>query len=306
MKQWIAIAMVLLATTAGQAAELKPEFRRVQLKENTMLNLSVMPDAGTQLVFPFELDNPDLEPSLKIRLTNPDGFSVPTDPKAIETLLKGQNTITIEGKANPGDPGAKYLGNLFITIGGYNLSIALRTTYDTTEHVSNIVFDISDEDRTHMIESAVERKTKRLDRRHEEKMAALDQRAKELSLNHVAIMAMETPSTTNFKADGRVPIDDYSITVFADKMTQFGEKYHILLFDLENRSSVDFTVQDLQLVAVNGDREKTIEGSFECDPRLNADTTLSCSFSTLERLMADANRLRLDVVTDRGEGSFQW
>jgi hypothetical protein len=306
MKKWIIATIAALAATTAQAVELKPEFRRVQLEENTMLNLSVMPDAGTQLVFPFELDNPDLKPSLKIRLTNPDGFSVPTDPKDIETLLQGQNTITIEGKANPNDPGAKYLGNLFITIGGYNISIALKTTYDTTQHVSNIIFDIKDETREHMIESAVARKTERLDKQYEEKMAALDEKAARLSLNHVAIMAMETPSTTNFKSDGRVPIDDYSITVFADKVTQFGQKYHILLFDLENRTSVDFTVQDLELVAIDGDRERTIEGSFECDPRLNADTTLKCSFATLEETMDDANRLQLKIVTDRGEGSFKW
>src|SRR5690606_3901227 len=114
MRRILSAVLLIFTTTATHGVELRPEFRGVDLKENTMLNLEVMPDAGTQLVFPFELDNPDLLPTLKIRLTNPNGFSVPTEPSQVEALLKGQNTITIEGKANPNDPGAVYLGNLFI------------------------------------------------------------------------------------------------------------------------------------------------------------------------------------------------
>lgn len=306
MRRILSAALLMICTTTANGVELRPEFRSVDLKENTMLNLEVMPDAGTQLVFPFELDNPDLLPTLKIRLTNPNGFSVPTEPSQVEALLKGQNTITIEGKANPNDPGAVYLGNLFITIGGYNISIALKTTYDTTRHVSNIIFNIDDETREHMIEAAVKRKTERLDKEYKEKMAAVDERAKEMSLTHVAIMAKRTPEATNYKADGRINFDDYSVTVFANKLMKWDEKYYVLLFDLENRSSVDFTVQQLELIAVNGQSERTVQGAFDCDSRVNADATVQCSFATLSEGMKNAKRLKLRMVTDRGQGEFQW
>jgi len=306
MKHLLLAASLVIFAITSHAAELNPEFRQVDLKENTMLKLEVMPDAGTQLVFPFELDNPDLTPSLKILLTNPNGFSVPTEESEIKTMLVGQNTITIEGKANPNDPRARYLGNLFITIGGYNLSIALKTTYDTTRHVSNIVFNIDDETREHMIEQAVKRKTKNLDRRYDEKVAELDEQAKQMSLSHVAIMAMEDPDTTRFKSDGRVKLGDNSITVFADRMVSWGQQYYVLLFELENKTNLDFTIQSLKLVSLDGENERTIEGSFKCDPRLNADTNLKCTFASLSEQLRTAKRLQLRITTDRGEGVFQW
>src|SRR5690606_37676766 len=151
--------------------ELTPTFKEVELKEFTSLQLQILPDAGTQLIFPFLLDNPDLLPSLKVQLTNANGFLVPTEQKDIEVLLKGQNTLSIMGKANPEAPGAIYLGNLFISIGGYNLSIGLRTTFDITEHVSNIIFRVDEQAREHMVESAVKRKTKTLDEEYKEKFA---------------------------------------------------------------------------------------------------------------------------------------
>lgn len=306
MKHLLLAASLVIFSISSHAVELNPEFRQVDLMENTMLKLEVMPDAGTQLVFPFELDNPDLTPSLKIRLTNPNGFSVPTEESEIKTMLVGQNTITIEGKANPNDPRARYLGNLFITIGGYNLSIALKTTYDTTRHVSNIVFNIDDETREHMIEQAVKRKTKNLDRRYDEKVAELDEQAKQMSLSHVAIMAMEDPDTTRFKSDGRVKLGDNSITVFADRMVSWGQQYYVLLFELENKTNLDFTIQSLKLVSLDGENERTIEGSFKCDPRLNADTNLKCTFASLSEQLRTAKRLQLRITTDRGEGVFQW
>lgn len=306
MKNPLLVLMAMFLSSTLAAAELRPEFRNVDLKENTMLNLEIMPDAGTQLIFPFALDNPDLTPTLKIRLTNPNGFTVPTDAAQVEALLKGQNTITIEGKANPNEPGAVYLGNLFITIGGYNISIALKSTYDTTKHVSNIIFNIDDATREHMIEAAVKRKTERLDHEYKEKVAALDEKAKEMSLSHVAIMAKRTPAATKYKADGRVNIDDFTVTVFADKLMQWDEKYYVLLFDLENRTSVDFTVQKLELVSVDGKAERTVNGSFDCDSRLNADATVQCSFASLSEAMKDAKRLKLRIDTDRGQGEFQW
>lgn len=298
--------IVLIISSWVHSATLTPQFKRVDLKENTTLSLSILPDAGTQLIFPFELDNPDLRPNLKIRLTNANGFTVPNSTEEIKVLLKGQNTITIEGKANQDAPDSIYLGNLFITIGGYNLSIGLKTTFLTTEHVSNIIFDIDGSTREHMIESAVRRKTETLDKLYREKMAKLDSAAKEMSLSHVSIMAKKTPTKENYKDEGRIKIDNKSITIFADKLVQYGNEYFILMFDIENKTSSDFTINSLNIYSKDGENEGIIKGAFACNPRLNADTTLNCTFSSLSSRLKDAKRLKLQVSTDRGSGEFIW
>lgn len=299
-------SIVLIISSWVNSATLTPEFKRVDLKENTTLSLSILPDAGTQLIFPFELDNPDLRPNLKIRLTNANGFTVPNSTEEIKVLLKGQNTITIEGKANQDAPDSIYLGNLFITIGGYNLSIGLKTTFLTTEHVSNIIFDVDGSTREHMIESAVRRKTETLDKLYREKMAKLDSAAKEMSLSHVSIMAKKTPTKENYKDEGRIKIDNKSITIFADKLVQYGNEYFILMFDIENKTSSDFTINSLNIFSKDGENEGIIKGAFACNPRLNADTTLNCTFSSLSSRLKDAKRLKLQISTDRGSGEFIW
>ena len=299
-------SIMLIISSWAHSATLTPQFKRVELKENTILSLSILPDAGTQLIFPFELDNPDLRPNLKIRLTNGNGFTVPSSTEEIKVLLKGQNTITIEGKANQNAPDSIYLGNLFITIGGYNLSIGLKTTFLTTEHVSNIIFDVDGSTREHMIESAVRRKTETLDKLYREKMAKLDSTAKEMSLSHVSIMAKKTPTKDNYKDEGRIKIDNKSITIFADKLVQYGNEYFILIFDIENKTSSDFTINSLNIFSKDGGNEAIIKGAFACNPRLNANTTLNCSFSSLSSRLRDAKRLKLQVSTDRGSGEFIW
>lgn len=305
MKKLLLLTM-FLAANAFAGPKITPQFKHVELKEFTSMQLSILPDAGTQLIFPFELDNPDLTPTLKIRLTNKNGFDVPTDGESIKALLKGQNTISILGVPNANNPGAEYVSNLFINIGGYNLSIALKTTYDTTEHVSNIIFNVDDKTREHMIESAVKRKTKELEKEHKEKLAKIDQEAKKQSLKHIAVMARQSPSSTNYKESENIIIDKNRIQLFADKLTEFGE-YKVLLFEVANKSSGDFTIENLSLIAKKeGDIEEKINGSFNCESRLNADSTNYCSFSTLSHTIKEALRLELKISTDRGQGAMSW
>lgn len=289
------------------SAELRPDFKPIELKEFTTLQLDMLPDAGTQLIFPFQLDNPDLTPSLKIRLTNKNGFNVPASQDEMKNLLHGQNTLTILGVANPEHVDALYVSNLFITIGGFNLSIALKTTNDTTKHVSNIIFNIPDSTRNHMIESAVKRKMKKLDDDYNEKVATLNILAKQQSLSHISVMAKEKQRNTSYKEDGDLDFDNNRVTIYAEKLIQYGDDYKILLFELNNNSSSDLTIQNIALFSKrNKENEKLIPGSFSCDSRLNSDETIECSFATLSDEITKALRLRLNINTDRGEDSFTW
>lgn len=296
----------LLSFNLMAAPTLKPTFKKVKLTEFTELQLEILPDAGTQLIFPFVLDNPDLTPELKVRLTNSDGFQVEDEGSEMLELLKGQNTISIIGKFSD-DPGAIHLGNLFITIGGYNLSIALKTTYDTTRHVSNVIFDIDDSTRTHLIDAAIKRRTDELEKVYKERMAALDQQAQADALSHVAIMATAHPDTTNYKEDGDIELDKERVVVYADKLVNYDNKYFVLLFELDNKSRGDITLDAVDLYSLGSDgKDQHIAGSFNCQKRLNADSNSKCSFATQSKEVGSAPKLRLDLKTSRGQGSFVW
>ena len=97
----------------------QPKDARVTLTEFTRLSLDVVPDLGTQLVFPFVLDG-TLEPALEINNTNQVGFEAAHTP--------GQNTILVTVKTpQGGGPVPDYRGLLFVTVGGYHLTLELRT-----------------------------------------------------------------------------------------------------------------------------------------------------------------------------------
>lgn len=308
MKKLLTIFMLSLFTLQSYAStpRIVPTFKNVKLQEFTSMQLSVFPDAGTQLIFPFALDNPDFKPKFKIRLTNDNGFYVPTAADELKSLIVGQNTITILGLVNPAQTNAKYVSNLFINIGGYNLSIVLKTTLNPSEHVSNIVFDIDGKTRDHMIESAVKRRTQELEKLYKQKFDAIEETAKSKSLKHIAQMAKREKQILSFKEPRDIIIEDKRIELYADKLVAYGE-FKILLFELKNSSTSDFTIESLNLVAKKESGiEETLQGAFDCNNRLNSDKTIKCTFSTLSSNIDNALRLQLKIMTDRGEGSAVW
>lgn len=296
-----------LVCQAGLPTQIKPTYKEVDLSEFTSLSLDIMPDAGTQLIFPFTLDSPDLIPPLKYQLTNQDGFYFVKDSKDLQVQVNGQNTLSIIGV--PADPDEKpvHIGNLFLSVGGYNLTVSLRTTYDPAKHVTNVVFKIPDDRRNHLIEKAAERKIAQLQKNYDEKMKRLDIEAASSSLAHVAAMALEDPTTTSFKTEQDLDISDKRIIVYIDRILDYNGKYQVLLFDMENHNSSDFAVENLTISTLSDKAgERNISGYFKCDKRLRGDEINKCSFVTTDRKVLDGEKLKLTVGTDRGNGAITW
>lgn len=307
MRILILMLSLLVALPAWATPAINPAYKEVELSEFTSLSLDILPDAGTQLIFPFVLDNPELTPPLKVQLTNSDGFAVPTNPKDMKVQLTGQNTLSIVGVPAVNELNPVYIGNLFVSVGGYNLTVALRTTYDPSKHVTNIIFKIADNKRDHLIEKAAERKIAILQKNYEEKMKRLDVDAASASLAHVAAVALEEPTTTAFKTEENLDINDKRIIVYIDRLMDYNGKYQILLFDLENHNSSDFSVENLTLSTVTDKAgERNITGYFKCDRRLRGDEVNNCSFVTTDRHVLEGDKLKLSVNTDRGTGAVSW
>src|SRR5690554_1593595 len=198
MKIFKLLVLVLLVNTAQASVPVSPnlttQFQHVELKEFTTLTLNIMPHVGTQLIFPFMLDDPLLTPQIKIDLTNESGFLVPAAKKGNDSILVEQNTITIIG--NPVSQGT--LGTLFVNIGGYNMSIALRTVFRSSEVSPSVIFDISEDDRNHLITHTVERYKKALKAEHDQAMAKVEEQARDMALSYVGEVALSYPKTKKF------------------------------------------------------------------------------------------------------------
>lgn len=279
---------------------IQPKFKRVKLKEFTSMQLYVMPDTGTQLIFPFLLNNPSLKPKLKIKLTNADGFSVPTTEQEMKALIE-QNTITIIGKNGNDMP--KYLGNLFISVGGYNLSIGLSTVYDVRKTVSNIIFDISEKERKHLIDRTVQLHKDKLNLEFDNLKKGLNKRAREIALSLVTDLVLEKDtSSANFKADGDLIINGERLVVYLDKViTQ--SSFATILFDIDNKSKLDTKIKGMRVYKISKDgEEQEVVGATNCPDRLEGSGSLTCGFTTLDKSVIDAYKFKISISNDQGIG----
>ncbi len=300
------LVLVTFNTSANTPPTIKPVFKKVLLTEFTSLSLDVFPDVGTQLVFPFKLDNPELSPSLKIHLTSNNGFEVPTTSDEIAGLLIGQNTITITGKVNTTDLTAKYISYLFINIGGYNLSISLKNTHDPKKHISNIIFKIDKKERLHMIENYIKKYTDGLDKKYKNKLDSLDDLAKEQALSKVARLAMNSPSNTRFKEEADIKIGTAKIELYIDNMFTYENEYNVLFMELKNRNNSDFVIEGFDIILINDGRNTSITGAHVCNGELLSDSTVRCSFATTNLDIKDADKIKILVRTNRGQGEYEW
>lgn len=308
MKTYKAILLLILligpSYTLANVAAIVPKFQEHTLTEFTTLSLPVMPDAGTQLIFPFILSNPTLKPSLKIELSNSKGFSVTGSENV--ALVKDQNTITILGKSSLAEAAPTYLGNLYITVGGYNVSIALKTTYDVRDVVSNVKFNINEYDRNHLITHTIDRYKESLSKDHSKKLQQVSKMAREEALSYIGEVALNEPSTTRLKAETDLYISSNRLVIFVDKVVTY-DHFSILVFEIENPTSVDFSIDDYSLVVLTeDDAMNTISGKVNCSSKLEAGDTKKCAFSTIDKLITDAYAYEMTVSTDWGTGVAKW
>lgn len=308
MKIFKIIALTLFAGYAAanpyQAPKLMTDFKHVELKEFTNLTLNIMPHVGTQLIFPFMLDDPLLTPQIKIDLTNKTGFTVPASERSNETILVNQNTITIVG--NPTDN--PQLGTLFVNIGGYNISIALRSVFSSSEISPSVIFDISENERNHLITHTVERYKKALKAEHDLAMARVDEQARNMALAFVGEVSLSYPRVKKFVSETKIQLDEGRMIFFADRMNQY-DNFSVLAFEIDNPNNHDLRVDNIEFKGFEDKKDdigKAIRGKFLCPEIIKRGVVAKCSFTTTSPLMQSANRLEISITTDIGTGIATW
>jgi len=239
------ICNILLAPVCA-----KPTSKRVPLEEFTRLTLDIVPDYGTQLVFPFVLDG--LEPALEINNTNKTGFTA--------EHREGQNTILVTAKSpKAGGQVPDYRGLLFVTVGGYRVTIELRTTDRLSKNVAEVIFDLSPEKRDYLITEAVKRRTAQLDQDYQTRIASLDDRVEAKALNLVADLAFSRPSTVRVKTAADVTLqNNIPVEVYVDEWKVYSS-FAVLVFELTNRSANQISINTASVTSrsnEDGTRER--------------------------------------------------
>ncbi|HHJ19292.1 MAG TPA: hypothetical protein ENJ84_05640 [Gammaproteobacteria bacterium] len=283
---------------AGPASA-QPQALHVTLQEFTRLTLEVVPDLGTQLVFPFALDG-NMTPPLEINNTNKIGFSY--------SHTSGQNTILIT--ANTLEQGGSlpdYRGLLFVSIGGYHLSIDLRTTTRLSRHYAEVVFDLEPPARNHLIAHAVQRKRDELEQRYQQRLAALDEQAARLALAMAGELAETRPKIRRVKSARRVPLaNDVMLELYADHWKIY-PSLAVLVFEVKNESPRRVVITNSYLETAAGDGQKNLpESSYRCRGALRGDDYITCTLTIRDPASVDAKLLKLVLETDRGRVALSW
>ena len=278
--------------------------KQVILKENTRIDLDVMPDLGVRLIFPFLLDEPALEPAFFYKITNGQVFKIPPIAE-----LKGQNSLIV----NVAPPASitlqtakNYIATLYMSVNGYNVTLNLRLTLNAKRHTTDLIFDLSHQARQHLIDKVVERKTAALEKEYKRRYARIDEIAKEHALKHLHI-AVQRPKITRYKETQPILLPGgVRMDLYVDQLHEFRSGFYLLTYEVINRSPKEIHINSTILTATKDDVPSTIDGANKCSKLLRADMALKCVFITQDAGILDTQKLDLTLSTDRGVATISW
>jgi len=295
---WVLFYSLLVVPTASTA---KPVHKDVELKQLTTLVLNFYPGMGTRFTFPFLLDNDDNYVPYTNDNTN-SGVFIPLKRQ------KGRNffVITVPPKHVSTD---KDIGNMFITVAGYQISVEMHSTKRRSDHVSDVRFLMGEKAREDLIQHAIAQRSKALEQSYKDKFDQLATMTEQRALAKVGMLALTDPTETRIKEEAVLELKNGDETVlFVDMVLDYPE-YSIYKFDIENDSSANHVaIQDAKLFLIddNSGKKTPLDTAKQIpkrvEPRGMATGVLVVDKNTVD----DNKRLMLEVLTDGGSVQAVW
>ncbi len=287
-----------------------PKTEYWELGHDTKKVVYLVPDLGTRLVFPFMLTNESLSPKLAVTITNP-AYSVTPDITGNIDASIVQNTLTLmvdrekvlttvdeRGNINP------FLGYLYLSVNGLNLTLELRTTLDVSKMFANIEMGISNEQRDYLIAETVKRRTESLELDYQKKAQGLDVRASEQALSMVGEMAWITPKTTRIREDFPLrTANNHRLEIKIDDFKSF-DSFTTLRFAIENQETTAIHIAEINLYR-DLEARRPITIHHQCDQKIERYSALNCVISTKDDV-ANVDDLILRIDTNKGAGEIKW
>lgn len=289
--------ILIVALLAASQAMAEPRAKTVELHKRTNITVFVPPDLGARFSFPFILDEQDSYVPFTMDITN---------SLFIPAREKGRNYFVITPKV--GSPSGM-LGNVFITVAGFEITVELRTTNDLAKHYSDIVFELTQEAREQLIQQKIAQRTKALEQEYATKFAALDEIAEKKAVALVGRLAITEPRTRSIKEEAvlKMPSGDKAL-LYVDQAVEYST-YSIYLFDLEADSgSKGMSILDARLFGVDAatKEQHPIDGFKTVPERVQPGNIGKGSLTVQTSSLVPGEILRLQVVTDKGVLEAEW
>jgi hypothetical protein len=296
---YLVLWLVLLNVPA--VAFSKPVHVDVELKQLTTLVLHFYPGMGTRFTFPFLLDSDDNYVPYTNDNTN-SGVFIPLKRQ------KGRNffVITVPPEHVSTD---KDIGNMFITVAGYQISVEMHSTKSRTDHVSDVRFLMGEKAREDLIQHAIAQRSKALEQSYKEKFDQLDVMTEQRAIAKVGMLALTDPVESNIKEEAVLSLKNGDETVlFVDRVIDY-PGYAIYKFDIENDSAANHVaVQDAKLFLIdeNSGKKIPLESAKQIPKRVEPRGSATGVLVVDKTGVDDSKQLMLEVLTDGGSVQAVW
>ena len=297
MRMMLLMALLVLST----ASYAKPVHKDVELKQLTTLVLNFYPGMGTRFTFPFLLDSDDNYVPYTNDNTN-SGVFIPLKRQ------KGRNffviTVPPEHVSKNHD-----IGNMFITVAGYQISVEMHSTKTRADHISDVRFLMDEKAREDLIQHAIAQRSKALEQSYKDKFSQLEAMTEQRAIGKVGMLALYEPDETKIKEESVLELKNGDETVlFVDKTLVYPQ-YSIVKFNIENDSAANHVaIQDAKLFAIDENSGKKIpldtakQLPKRVEPRGSATGVIVVDNDKLD----NNKKLMLEVLTDGGSVQAVW
>lgn len=293
-------ALVFLLLVFSAAASAAPRVKPVTLEQHTALVVYIPPGSlGVRFIFPFVLDEKDDYVPFASQITNK-VFDYKREP--------GRNSFIVTVPDVLPTDRTQYVGNLFVTVAGYEITVELRTSSDLSLHFSDIDFKLGTAERENLIQKGIAQRTTALEADFKKKLADLDKQADLKSIARVGVLALMKPSTTRIKEETKLILTNGDeVTLYVDESINYGV-YTSFVFEIDTNGKNSLSIIDAKLFAMNAETKtaRPIESARDIPPRLIAGEAARGVLTTLDQSLNPKEMLKLQILTDKGILEASW
>lgn len=279
-------------------AHADPRAKSAELHKRTTLVAEILPDLGVRFTFPFVLDEQDTYVPFTLNITNPSFVLEKREP--------GRNYFVITVKA--GSP-INMLGEVFITVAGFEITIELKTTNNLSNFYSDVVFKLNKDDREDLIQKAIAQRTKSLESEYKKKFAEIENLADQKAVARVGRLALTTPAHHGIKEESKLKLSNGDrISLFVDEVVEY-DPYSIFVFNLIDDSNTQgISILDAKIFSVDKDtkQERPLDVGKDLPPRVQPNDKIQAAITILNKNLNPKEYLKLQVLTDKGTLEAQW
>jgi hypothetical protein len=291
----------LVGVLQVQLAQATPRIEKIELKPYTKYVVYIPRSMGTKFIFPFIIDDDragkDFPPFTKL-ITNP-GFA----SERAENL----NSFIVFAPADKLVAGAR--GNLFFNVAGYEITVELIVTDDTSKHVSDVYFQLGKEKREQLIQEAVAQRMKRYEAEYKERQANLDAEVDRLALARVGTLALSDPSTERVKEETRGTLKNGdAVTLYVDSVVNYGV-YTVIPFEINLDSrNAGAPFRGAKLFSYNRDTKQTraLGGGSNLPANIEPNRDVKGALTVLTKEINPKEQLKLVVQVDDTNLEVLW